>query len=314
MAFWRPFGSVCSTARSRGIRDFSQTKTHRRRPKFILGGISFMAGVAEIAVVKIGGSILTNLAAYRRAAIFVRGLLKEHPAERFVVVVSAQEGATDSLERVAKKIQATPNVAAQDLLWSTGETRSVALLAMHLEKLGVAAAPLNIHEAGLLLPETEREAGRIHLHGGRLSGVLADFRVAVVPGFFATNAASQIVSLGRGGSDLTAVLLAEGLRACRCELIKDVPGYFTADPHQDSAARHIPFLSFEQALSMAQDGCNLVQRQAIEAAARCGIPLVIRSVQKNTSASRIAHGLTPAEQVMDEGSVVEVVGFESMTD
>ncbi len=187
----------------------------------------------EIAVVKIGGSILTNAAAYRRAAIFVRGLLKAHPAERFVVVVSAQEGATDSLERVAKKICATAGGAAQDLLWSTGEIRSVALLALHLEKLGVAAAPLNIHEAGLLLPETEREAGRIHLHGGRLSGVLADFRVAVVPGFFATNAASQIVSLGRGGSDLTAVLLAEGLRACRCELIKDVPGYFTADPHKD---------------------------------------------------------------------------------
>jgi aspartate kinase len=263
-----------------------------------------MAGVAEIAVVKMGGSILTNLAAYRRAAIFVRGLLKEHPAERFVVVVSAQEGATDSLERLAKKIQATPNVAAQDLLWSTGETRSVALLAMHLEKLGVAAAPLNVHEAGLLLPETEREAGRIHLHGGRLSGVLADFRVAVVPGFFATNAASQIVSLGRGGSDLTAVLLAEGLRACRCELIKDVPGYFTSDPRKDSAARHIPFLSFEQAITMAAEGCNLVQRQAIEAAARCGLPLVIRSVRKNSTVSRVAEALVETERFEGEASVV----------
>lgn len=258
----------------------------------------------EIAVVKIGGSILTNAAAYRRAAIFVRGLLKAHPAERFVVVVSAQEGATDSLERVAKKICATAGGAAQDLLWSTGEIRSVALLALHLEKLGVAAAPLNIHEAGLLLPETEREAGRIHLHGGRLSGVLADFRVAVVPGFFATNAASQIVSLGRGGSDLTAVLLAEGLRACRCELIKDVPGYFTADPHKDVAARHIPFLSFEQAITMAAEGCNLVQRQAIEAAARCGLPLVIRSVRKNSTVSRIAQALVEAERFEGEASAV----------
>jgi aspartate kinase len=258
----------------------------------------------EIAVVKIGGSILTNAAAYRRAAIFVRGLLKAHPTERFVVVVSAQEGATDSLERAAKKIHATPSSAAQDLLWSTGEIRSVALLALHLEKLGVAAAPLNIHEAGLLLPETEREAGRIHLHGGRLSGVLADFRVAVVPGFFATNAASQIVSLGRGGSDLTAVLLAEGLRACRCELIKDVPGYFTSDPHKDSAARHIPFLSFEQAITMAAEGCNLVQRQAIEAAARSGMPLVIRSVRKNSTVSRIAQALVEAERFEGEASAV----------
>ena len=256
----------------------------------------------EIAVVKIGGSILINAGAYRRAAIFVRSMLRANPEERFVVVVSAQEGATDSLERSARKIHREPNSAARDLLWSTGEIRSVALLTLHLEALGVHAAPLN--EAGLTLPETVREAGHIRLNAGRLAGVLADFPVAVVPGFFATNAASQIVSLGRGGSDLTAVLLAEGLRACRCELIKDVPGYFTADPHQDSAARHIPFLSFEQAISMAAEGCNLVQRQAIEAAARCALPLVIRSVRRNTTVSRIAQALAGADAVEREQTAV----------
>jgi len=258
----------------------------------------------EIAVVKIGGSILINTGAYRRAAIFVRSMLRANPEERFVVVVSAQEGATDSLERSARKIHREPNSTARDLLWSTGEIRSVALLTLHLEALGVHAAPLNIHEAGLTLPETVREAGHIRLNAGRLAGVLADFPVAVVPGFFATNAASQIVSLGRGGSDLTAVLLAEGLRACRCELIKDVPGYFTADPHQDSAARHIPFLSFEQAISMAAEGCNLVQRQAIEAAARCALPLVIRSVRRNTTVSRIAQALAGADGVEREQTAV----------
>ncbi|MGA3301363.1 MAG: hypothetical protein ABSD87_14870 [Candidatus Acidiferrales bacterium] len=258
----------------------------------------------EIAVVKIGGSILVNAGAYRRAAIFVRSMLRANPEERFVVVVSAQEGATDSLERSARKIHREPNSTARDLLWSTGEIRSVALLTLHLEALGVHAAPLNIHEAGLTLPETVREAGHIRLNAGRLAGVLADFPVAVVPGFFATNAASQIVSLGRGGSDLTAVLLAEGLRACRCELIKDVPGYFTADPHQDSAARHIPFLSFDQAISMAAEGCNLVQRQAIEAAARCALPLVIRSVRRNTTVSRIAQALAGADAVEREQTAV----------
>jgi aspartokinase len=258
----------------------------------------------DIAVVKIGGSILTSAKAYRRAAIFVRDMLKANPEERFVVVVSAQEGATDALERAATKIHRVPNSAARDLLWSTGEIRSVALLTLHLEALGIKAAPLNIHEAGLTLPETAREAGRIHLHAGRLSGVLADFSVAVVPGFFATNAASQIVSLGRGGSDLTAVLLAEGLRACRCELIKDVPGYFTSDPHRDAAARHVPFLSFEQAISMAADGCNLVQRQAIEAAARCKLPLVIRSVRKNSTVSRIAHAPIEVERFARERNTV----------
>jgi len=258
----------------------------------------------EIAVVKIGGSILINAGAYRRAAAFVRGMLRANPEERLVVVVSAQEGATDSLERAARKIHREPNSAARDLLWSTGEIRSVALLTLQLEALGVQAAPLNIHEAGLTLPETVREAGHIRLNAGRLAGVLADFPVAVVPGFFATNAASQIVSLGRGGSDLTAVLLAEGLRACRCELIKDVPGYFTADPHQDSAARHIPFLSFEQAISMAAEGCNLVQRQAIEAAACSALPLVIRSVRRNTTVTRIAQALAAADTLEREQTAV----------
>ncbi len=242
-----------------------------------------------IAVIKLGGSILTNAKAYRRAAVFVRNTLRLAPDERLVVVVSAQEGTTDTLERTARAIVAEPARAALDLLWSTGEIRSVALLTLHLHALGVAAAPLNIHEAGLTVPDTEREAGHIDLHAGRLCGVLVKHSVVVVPGFLATDSAHRVVSLGRGGSDLTAVLLAEGLGACRCELIKDVPGYFTADPHRVPTARHIPQLSFAEALEFAARGCDLVQRRAIEAASRSGLPLVIRSVHRNARVSRISN-------------------------
>jgi aspartate kinase len=242
-----------------------------------------------VAVIKLGGSVLTSPKAYRRAAIFVRNTLRIAPDERLVVVVSAQEGTTDALERNARSIVPEPARAALDLLWSTGEIRSVALLTMHLQALGVAAVPLNVHEAGLTVPDTGRKAGHIHLDSGRLCGVLAKHSVAVVPGFLATNSTHAIVSLGRGGSDLTAVLLAEGLRACRCELIKDVPGYFTADPHRDPAARHIPQLSFAQALELAAKGCDLVQRKAIEAASRSGLPLVVRSVSAKAHVSRISN-------------------------
>ena len=241
-----------------------------------------------IAVIKLGGSILVSPKAYRRAALFVRNTLTAAPSERLVVVVSAQEGTTDTLERSARAIVQLPTRAALDLLWSTGEIRSVALLAMHLQALGVAAAPLNIHEAGLTLADTGRDAERIHLHAGRLCGVLAKYSVVVVPGFLATDSTRAIVSLGRGGSDLTAVLLAEGLQACRCELIKDVPGYFTSDPHRDPAARHLPQLSFAQALKLAAEGCDLVQRTAIETASRSGLPLVIRSVRNKAQVSRIS--------------------------
>ena len=253
--------------------------------------ISFAAG--PIAVIKLGGSILTNAHAYKRAAVFVRNRHQAAPEEKLVVVVSAQEGATDYLERAARKIAPEPNPEALDLLWSTGEIRSVALLALELQARGVAAAALNIHETGLSITaraeENTRRVERVRLNARRLCEVLGKYSVAVVPGFFATDSTNAIVSLGRGGSDLTAVLLAQGLQACRCELVKDVPGYFTSDPHRDPTARPIAHLTFEKALELADAGCDLVQRNAIEAAARSGLPLVIRSLRERRPISRISH-------------------------
>ncbi|HYL68176.1 MAG TPA: hypothetical protein VEX69_03340 [Candidatus Limnocylindria bacterium] len=244
-----------------------------------------------VAVIKIGGSILTSARAYRSAAVFVRNRHHAATEEKLVVVVSAQEGATDRFERAARKIVREPNARALDLMWATGELRSVALLALHLQALGVPAAALNIHEAGLRVSEESvgptRGSAQVNLHAHWIRSAFAQHAVAVVPGFFATDAANAIVSLGRGGSDLTAVLLAEGLEASRCELLKDVPGYFSSDPHRDPAARHLPRLTFDEALALADQGCDLVQRKAIEAAARCGIPLIVRSFDESAPLSHI---------------------------
>jgi aspartate kinase len=242
----------------------------------------------SLAVIKLGGSILKSLRAYRRAARFVRNRYNAAPNERLVIVVSAQEGHTDRLAATAGRIVAQPASAALDLLWSTGELRSVALLALELQALGVSAAAVNIHETGLASRRCSDSAAsgrQVHLNPRRLFALLATHPVAVVPGFFATDSSGAVVSLGRGGSDLTAVLLAQGLAASRCELVKDVPGYFTNDPHRDPSARHIPALTFEQALAFAHEGCDLVQRQAIEAAARCNLPLVIRCLDEGAPLS-----------------------------
>jgi aspartate kinase len=241
-----------------------------------------------IAVIKIGGSILTSPRAYRRAAGFVRNHRLASPHERLVVVVSAHEGATDRLEREAAKIRPRPERAALDLLWSTGELRSVALLVLHLHSLGISAAALNIHETGLAVSKNVPGENGVRLEPQRLLAALARDGVAVVPGFLATDSAGVIVSLGRGGSDLTAVIIARGLEARRCVLVKDVPGYFSADPHRDPDARHLPFLTFESALSLADNGCDLVQRQAIEEAERCRLPLIVRSLRESATVSCIA--------------------------
>lgn len=245
----------------------------------------------RIVVIKLGGSILVRPTAYKRAASFVRKRLHTHSDEKLVIVVSAQEGTTDRLERAAKKIVPQPHAAALDLLWSTGEIRSVAILALELQALGVQTAPLNIHQAGLNALENRSDnlpfGGTAQCNPERLFRVLEKSHVVIVPGFFASDTAQAIASLGRGGSDLTAVLLAQGLQACRCELIKDVPGYFTSDPHKDNDALPISQLTFEHALEFANSGCDLVQRKAIEAAKSCGLPLVIRSLNENEPMSRI---------------------------
>src|SRR5215469_10645820 len=153
---------------------------------------------SSIAVIKIGGSILKGKRAYRRAARYVRNRHAVSPHERFVVVVSAQEGVTDRLAVTACQVVPQPSPSALDLLWSTGELRSVALLALHLQALGVSAAPLGIYETGLTLSDTQR-AGfnrppEVHFEARRLHFGLAQHSVAVVPGFFATNATGGSVS------------------------------------------------------------------------------------------------------------------------
>jgi aspartate kinase len=228
-----------------------------------------------VSVVKIGGSVLTNRAAYRRVAAFIAARIFDSPGERLLVVVSAEHGLTDALLSEARDIAGDPDSATLDLLWSTGETRSAALLTLHLHAAGVSASALNAHQTGLVAPDA---AGGATMRALRLRAALAGHDVVVAPGFLARGIADRVVSLGRGGSDLTAVLIAAGLGAVRCELVKDVPGYFSADPHAHAGATHLPSIDYTCALAMADRGCDLVQRAALELARDRGVPLVVRAI------------------------------------
>jgi aspartate kinase len=227
-----------------------------------------------LSVLKVGGSVLRDDASYAATARFLKGRLDERADEKLVVIVSAQYGATDELLAEAEAITDGPAAQALDLLWSTGELRSVARLALHLQRIDVIAIPFNVHQTGLV---ADRVTGTT-VRPLRLLAALAASRIVVVPGFLGVSAGGTITSLGRGGSDLTAVLLATAVRADACELIKDVPGYFTADPHHDVQARQIHDLPIDEALRMADAGCDLVQRAALAAAAHAGLHLVIRSL------------------------------------
>ena len=227
-----------------------------------------------IAVLKIGGSVLTGIDGYREAARFIAARRAAEPGTKFVVVVSAEFGQTDALLDLAQSFGATPDPVHIDLLWSTGELRSVALLAVALHAAGIHVAAANVHQTGLL----RDSAGRTSLLSLTLHNLIETHDVVVVPGFLACGAANAIVSLGRGGSDLSAVLIAAGLGAQRCELIKDVDGYYSTNPKRTPGATHLPHIDFERSLAMADAGCELVQRDAIEAARTHALPIVVRSM------------------------------------
>jgi aspartate kinase len=123
----------------------------------------------------------------------------------------------------------------------------------------------------------------------RLRAALAHARLVVVPGFLGVSDGGAVRSLGRGGSDLTAVLLASAIRAHACELIKDVAGYYTADPHRDRSARPIHRLSVADAIRMANAGCDLVQRAALAAASEAGLDIIVRSLDADAPVTHV-HG------------------------
>ena len=235
-----------------------------------------------LSVLKVGGSVLRD----ERVVRGDRGVPPEPPRARTPTSGSSSSSrrstarpTSSSLE--AQAIAAEPDSAALDLLWSTGRAA--------IGRPARASPPADRRRRDSFQRPPDRPRGlpsqfegptgqRTTVRPLRLLAALGASRLVIVPGFLGVSAGGTITSLGRGGSDLTAVLLAIAVRADACELIKDVPGYFTADPHRDAAARQLHDLPIDQALGMADAGCDLVQRAALAAAAQAGLHLVIRSM------------------------------------
>ena len=240
-----------------------------------------MSECTTLRVIKIGGSVLTGPAAYRRAAAFLEQQLARHPGGKILAIVSAEHGLTDALFTTACELAPEPDQEALDLLWSTGELRSVALLVLALHHLGIRAAVANVHQTGIVSARSPHGLPRRStIRSLRLRSLLAAADIVVAPGFLARVEGDGVASLGRGGSDLSAVLLAAGLGAERCELLKDVPGYFDADPNEHPDAAHIGALEYDDAIRIAAGGCDLVQLNALEAARELNVPLLIRAMDQ----------------------------------
>jgi aspartate kinase len=194
-----------------------------------------------------------------------------------VVVVSAMSGETDRLIKLAKSISARPPAREMDVLLATGEQASIALLAMALAGRGVPARSFTGGQVHILTDSAHSKARILDIDDRRLRASLDAGEVAVVAGFQGVDQDGSITTLGRGGSDTTAVALAAALKADECQIYTDVDGVYTTDPRVEPRARRLDRITFEEMLEMASLGAKVLQIRSVEFAGKYKVPLRVLS-------------------------------------
>jgi aspartate kinase len=229
-----------------------------------------------LVVQKYGGSSVADADGIKRVA--QRIVVTRKAGHSVVVVVSAMGDSTDELHDLARQVSPLPPARELDMLLTSGERISMALLAMAIANLGLKARSFTGSQAGVITDDVHGKARIIDVTPGRISGALADGAIPIVAGFQGVSAnGKDITTLGRGGSDTTAVALAAALKADVCEIYTDVDGIFTADPRIVPTARRIPAIRYEEMLEMAASGAKVLQLRCVEYARRYNVPIHVRS-------------------------------------
>ena len=228
-----------------------------------------------VIVQKYGGSSVADVDCMRRVA---QRILKTRDAgNKVVVVVSAMGDTTDDLIDLAKKVHAEPNEREMDALMATGEQISSAILTMALHALGADAVSMTGPQAGIHTDDVHTKAKIKALKPKRLLAHLKKNKIVVVAGFQGLNPSEDIATLGRGGSDTTAVALAAAIKADRCQILKDVEGVYTANPRVVPEARKVDEISYDEMLELASMGAEVLQSRAVEFAKNHGVVLEVMS-------------------------------------
>ncbi len=229
----------------------------------------------SLVVQKYGGSSVANPDRIKKVAERVAGYKKK--GHDLVVVVSALGRTTDELVDLAVEITPNPSRRELDMLMSAGEQISVALLAMALHELGVDAISFTGAQVGIRTDRSHTRARIVRVGAHRIHEELDKKKVVIVAGFQGVSPDDEITTLGRGGSDLTAVALARAVNADVCEIYTDVDGIFTTDPRIVKDAQKIDRISYEEMLEMASSGAQVMQARSIEVAWKYHVPLQVRS-------------------------------------
>ncbi len=253
----------------------------------------------RLIVQKFGGSSVANPERIKRVAERVVRTRKK--GYRPVIVVSALGDTTDELIDLASEITDRPSEREMDMLLSTGEQVSVALLAMAIQKLGVKAISFTGPQVGIVTDKAHTKARIVDINTDRIQKALAEGNIVIVAGFQGQTSDHEITTLGRGGSDLTAVALAKALKAEVCEIYTDVDGVYTADPRIVKNARKLNVISYDEMLELASLGTQVMQARSVEVGKKYGVPILVRSSLNNSSGTLIAKEVKSMENVLVRG-------------
>jgi aspartate kinase len=231
----------------------------------------------NIKVLKFGGTSVKSAARMEHVAKIVAEKTATSPC---LVVVSAMGDTTDYLLKLAMQCAPIPDKRELDLLLSTGEQISIALLALTLGNLGIKARSFTGQQVGIFTEAVHNKARIVDIKTDRLQEALSQQQAVIVAGFQGVTPDGEITTLGRGGSDTTAVALAAALNASECDIYTDVDGIFTGDPNKISQARLLPRVSYAEVLEMARLGAQVIHPRAVELARRYEISLRVRNTFK----------------------------------
>ncbi len=226
-------------------------------------------------VQKFGGTSVASAERIRRVAERVTATARD--GHRVCVAVSAMGGTTDELIELANQVSSRPHPRELDMLLTAGERISMALLSMAIVELGFEAVSLTGSQAGILTDAAHGRARIVEVRGRRVADTLAAGKIAIVAGFQGVSATSDVTTLGRGGTDTTAVALAAYLKADVCEIYTDVDGVYTADPRIEPRARKLNELAFEEMLELASCGARVLMNRSVEYARNHDVPIHVRS-------------------------------------
>jgi aspartate kinase len=257
----------------------------------------------HFVVKKFGGTSVGNI---NRILEVAKKIAAAHDCgERVVVVVSAMAGETDRLVHLGYQVAETPDEREFDLLLSTGEMVSSALLAIALNEMGCAAESFTGRQVGILTDSVHTKARIRKIDGDRILQALDEGKIAVVAGFQGMDEREDMTTLGRGGSDTTAVALAAALGAAVCEIFTDVDGVYTADPNVVPDARRLRKISYDEMLEMASLGAKVLQTRSVEVAKVYNVPVLVKSTFQEGEGTLVTREDVELEKVVVSGLTLD---------